>query len=662
MMETIAHDPAFETIAPHVDAAYYLARNPDVVTAGADPAEHYWRMGWREGRDPNAWFQTDYYLRANPDIRAAGLNPLWHYLAQGQREGRQPRPAANAAWRDEIDRLPPPDERIAVWTAGPDATVLGPDALRALLDEACVAARGLVVAISHDRYTEVRGGTQFLVADEQRKFNGDNAAYLHLSPVEARLGLAPVSPAPLWLNVILDGNVRGIATAGAATVALDGAAESLPRILAVHTLHGHRPELVAGMARAFRPRHALFWVHDYGAACASPRLLRNDIAFCHAPPPRSLACRACGYGEDRPGHLARMEALFQAVAFRVVAPSAPALAQWRRAVALPARGFSVHPHARLEPLTAPVDPMADDGPARIAFVGQPDYHKGWGVFRDLVAAVRGLDCYQFYHFASTGELAALDGSTPVSAETSPAAPFGMANALAERRIDLVLALSPWPETFGYVAHEALAAGATLVALASAGNVADLTRGQAHAAVLADPAALIAYFTSLRAAGHVRDLRAAGRARADLIHCGSTATIALDGTADCLTTDPDLHLVAGGARLDGIQTADTWRFALPGLGGVRTVRLRSRHMRPAWESASDADSRRLGVAVTAVTLDGDPVAPRDPRRVTGWHPPESRWHWTDGDATLAVGRATVLEVSLVRLARYWRSPLLEPAAP
>jgi len=35
-------------------------------------------------------------------------------------------------------------------------------------------------------------------------------------------------------------------------------------------------------------------------------------------------------------------------------------------------------------------------------------------------------------------------------------------ALAAREIDLVLVLSPWPETFSFVAHEAFAAGADVV--------------------------------------------------------------------------------------------------------------------------------------------------------------------------------------------------------
>jgi len=72
------------------DAAFYLATNPDIAAAGANPAIHYATFGWREGRDPNALFDTGGYLAANPDVAAAGVDPLEHYATFGWREGRDP--------------------------------------------------------------------------------------------------------------------------------------------------------------------------------------------------------------------------------------------------------------------------------------------------------------------------------------------------------------------------------------------------------------------------------------------------------------------------------------------------------------------------------------------------------------------------------------------
>ena len=73
---------------PQFDAAYYLAANPDVAAAGADPYTHFLTYGWREGRNPSANFSTSDYLAANPDVAKAGIDPLLHYEDYGQAEGR----------------------------------------------------------------------------------------------------------------------------------------------------------------------------------------------------------------------------------------------------------------------------------------------------------------------------------------------------------------------------------------------------------------------------------------------------------------------------------------------------------------------------------------------------------------------------------------------
>ncbi|MBM1173037.1 CAP domain-containing protein [Microvirga arabica] len=73
-----------------VDDGFYLARNSDVRAAGVDPEHHYAAYGWKEGRDPNAFFDTSAYLQAYGDVAAAGVNPLEHYNAFGWKEGRDP--------------------------------------------------------------------------------------------------------------------------------------------------------------------------------------------------------------------------------------------------------------------------------------------------------------------------------------------------------------------------------------------------------------------------------------------------------------------------------------------------------------------------------------------------------------------------------------------
>lgn len=70
------------------DTNYYLARNRDVAASDTNMLDHYNQFGWREGRDPSSHFGTGAYLAANPDVAAAGINPLQHFLQYGAAEGR----------------------------------------------------------------------------------------------------------------------------------------------------------------------------------------------------------------------------------------------------------------------------------------------------------------------------------------------------------------------------------------------------------------------------------------------------------------------------------------------------------------------------------------------------------------------------------------------
>jgi hypothetical protein len=97
---TLAH-PASEAIdATGFDVRFYESKYADIAAAVKadpkfDPLAHYLNFGWKEGRDPNAFFNTTYYLTANPDVAAAGVNPLLQYDGSGWKEGRNPSASFN---------------------------------------------------------------------------------------------------------------------------------------------------------------------------------------------------------------------------------------------------------------------------------------------------------------------------------------------------------------------------------------------------------------------------------------------------------------------------------------------------------------------------------------------------------------------------------------
>jgi lipopolysaccharide biosynthesis protein len=56
---------------------------------------HYFRVGWKQGRDPSPDFDTEFYLETYPDVDPKRWNPLAHYIRFGEREQRVPMPGSN---------------------------------------------------------------------------------------------------------------------------------------------------------------------------------------------------------------------------------------------------------------------------------------------------------------------------------------------------------------------------------------------------------------------------------------------------------------------------------------------------------------------------------------------------------------------------------------
>jgi hypothetical protein len=82
---------------PLFDRAWYLERNRDVASAGADPDRHYRLHGSREGRDPCPLFHTKWYVAVHAGVATSRLNPLDHYFLVGSRAGMNPSPMFDSA-------------------------------------------------------------------------------------------------------------------------------------------------------------------------------------------------------------------------------------------------------------------------------------------------------------------------------------------------------------------------------------------------------------------------------------------------------------------------------------------------------------------------------------------------------------------------------------
>src|SRR5215470_13284262 len=66
-----------------VSALYYYSQYHDVWATHESAETHYLTTGWKEGRNPSAFFDTNYYLSQNPDVAKSGVDPLLHFDTVG---------------------------------------------------------------------------------------------------------------------------------------------------------------------------------------------------------------------------------------------------------------------------------------------------------------------------------------------------------------------------------------------------------------------------------------------------------------------------------------------------------------------------------------------------------------------------------------------------
>lgn len=120
-----------------------------------------------------------------------------------------------------------------------------------------------------------------------------------------------------------------------------------------------------------------------------------------------------------------------------------------------------------------------------------------------------------------------------------------------------------------------------------------------------------------------------------------------------SSDHSLTLFADGRQLAATREGDVWHCALP--AGCTTVELRSRAHIPAETEAEAGDTRRLGIAIADLRLDGRPLPLTAPALTQGWHAAEPDWRWSDGAGQIAAGGARHLAFRLAWSGLYWDEP-------
>ena len=287
-------------------------------------------------------------------------------------------------------------------------------------------------------------------------------------------------------------------------------------------------------------------MHDYFPLCPDYTLMRNSVSSCGAPPVGSPGCRICNVGEHRRAHLERLRLLFSEVPFTMIAPSEFALKLWQGATDLTYGGAIVHEHCEIRSVIQPIDTQKllaskvnelTASPLNVAFLGMPNFHKGWSIFADAARDLAGNPDFSFHHLGKSKAKGPPPGIAFTPVAISPGNWDAMSAAVRSKKIDIAMLCSLWPETYNFTAVEALAGGALIVTLQSSGNIAAIVRAHDCGVVFEDEMALRRAFADGSLAQEMRRRMRQNRPHYELAHRNMTAD--LFSFEDCPSYDRSL---------------------------------------------------------------------------------------------------------------------------
>jgi len=490
------------------DSDYYLRTNPDVRNAGANPLLHYLRFGGIEGRDPSEAFDAVAYLDENEDVRQAGMNPLLHYLQFGKQEGRRIE-AVGQREVLEVAASSKASQTHEVTRLVPDVPLLAQQ-IKQLLSEKLKPT--YQIALSHDNYLTITGGTQAYIADEQRVANRKGESHLHIYPFRKRNNLIS-DDSPLYLGLNLDGEEFIETEANELLTALKELQTNCLSKLMIHHSMGFSERFLQKILNLADSK-AIFWLHDYFSLCPSYNLRRNDVDYCGAPDINSNACNLCSYIKARKEHLPVFERLFEKNDFQIATPSQFTYDLWQSRFPVQVKATVIPPAKLWWNLNS--TNRYSGGVLRVAFPGYPLDYKGWPVWLRLSEALHENKDFKFFHFSNRqgeeGYYKRID--VTVTKEYRNA----MIDSLKWNQMDVALLWSTVAETFSFTLYEALAAGCFILTNPKSGNIQDyIKRNPKRGMIFEDEDALLEAFESGEIVERVKTYQKDGKPQAKLIY-------------------------------------------------------------------------------------------------------------------------------------------------
>lgn len=445
--------PFQSNVTDHFDTKYYLRIYPDVKKSKIDPLKHFLDTGWREGRNPSSIFNTKFYISEHLHSESdASTNPLVHYVNTGLHLRLKTKPDS---WKDDVllnlDSITTPI--LNLYHKENSLTI------KTLQNS--ISKGKVILSLSQDLWHDNSGGIQLFIKrefDEARKQGFLN--YLHFSPKNSS---DITSLEDQELNCSLNGKYIG-------TIPLSNLNQlKIPSTkIIIHSLLGYSGNVLKFLQdQSLNFNHIIIlYLHDYFLICENYNLLRNNIEYCHAPSPLSQSCAICAFGKKRVLRTKRINSFIRKTKALGISPSKFTTELYRNSI----NKFKIITIPHLD-LIKSNRRVKKDKKIRIGYVGGIQPSKGYKIFEKSADLLKDSTNYEFYHINSSG-FTPTDWVSPIKSSTTKS-PLSTINKIKSFCIDIIFIPSIWPETFSFVATEALISGCSIICFKDSGNIKDL---------------------------------------------------------------------------------------------------------------------------------------------------------------------------------------------
>jgi len=455
-----------ELLSENFNSTFYLNFNELKFVPASDALGHFCRVGWRLNYDPNPNFDTLFYKTFERLELELKYPYFLHFLLNRKNLERSlTYPRRKYAWDlANVGGITPRITPKAVYRKSQSPTYTTTtlnEILGILIANNYIFSNQSIISWGNNNYLKLNGGIEVILWHELQ--DCISASINHIYIYREVVTNADNEQELNYYSAIINGLPEIHLDLELLDILLKRLSEK--SIIKAFHLHGKIFSEVQDINQV--STYAVerkYIVHDYSFICSSYTLLRNEIEYCSAPEPSSNLCQTCIAGSGRAQHVANHQRLLEENQFSVVSPSPVAAEIFSQT--FPTIKIKIRPHLNFnESSEVRSSSTVKDKKYRIAFTGHSVHHKGWNQFAEFVRHVASRNDFECFHLGKGLQM----NNVKFIQIDSTNGKSNMRTALEENEIDIVFQWSLWPETFGLVTAEAIAAGCLVITNSLSGN-------------------------------------------------------------------------------------------------------------------------------------------------------------------------------------------------